>query len=192
MPTIRYPANSLSPTASPRLLGPTKSIFMITATDQVRPWFTPSRTLAATIHSHDGANMIMNGTGAPTSQPATRTFLRPNLSAMVPDTRFENALTTPKETMNEKMAVLRTSPNSCEPMSGTTVRSRPTIPPTKALISTSKENWPAFSRNPSRTAGEEGSLPVTETFLPGGLASDPRRSGRGQQPRRGGDVPRAP
>src|ERR687889_1108344 len=122
---MKYPANSLSPTASPRLLGPTRSIFMITATDQVRPWFTPSRTLAATIHSHEGASMIMNGTGIPTIQPATKTFLRPNLSAKDPETRLENALTSPKEAMKEKIAVLSTSPNCSEPMSGTTVLSMP-------------------------------------------------------------------
>ena len=93
--------------------------------------------------------MIMNGTGTPTIHPATNTFFLPILSARAPERRLEQALTTPKETMNEKMAVLRTSPNSWEPTSGTTVRSSPTIPPTKALTSTSKENCPRFSRNPS-------------------------------------------
>jgi hypothetical protein len=67
---------------------------------------------------------------------------------------LEKALTSPKVTMNEKMAVLSISPNSWAPMSGTTVRSRPTIPPTKALTSTRRANWPRFSRRPSRT--EEG------------------------------------
>ena len=52
--------------------------------------------------------------------------------------------------MNEKMAVLRTSPNSWEPMRGTTVRSRPTIPPTKAFTRTSSENCCQFSLSPRR------------------------------------------
>src|SRR5918998_566684 len=158
---MKYPANSLSPTASPRLLGPTRSIFMITATDQVRPWFTPSRTLAATIHSHEGASMIMNGTGIPTIQPATKTFLRPNLSAKDPETRLENALTSPKEAMKEKMAVLRTSPNCSDPMSGTTVLSMPTMPPTKALTSISSANCRQFSLSPKRTR-EDGTPRVTK------------------------------
>src|SRR5215213_1073513 len=151
---MRYPANSLRPTASPRLLGPTRSIFMITATDQVRPWFTPSRTLAAMIHSHEGANMIMNRTGTPMIQPATRTFLHPNLSAKGPETKLEKALTSPKEAVKEEMAVLRTSPNCSEPRSGTRVRSWPTIPPTKAFTRTSSANCRQFSLSPKRTRGD--------------------------------------
>ncbi len=55
--------------------------------------------------------------------------------------------------MNEKIAVLRTSPNSCEPTRGTTVRSRPTIPPTEALTRIKRANCPRFSFRPSRTEG---------------------------------------
>ena len=40
--------------------------------------------------------------------------------------------------------------NSSEPISGTTVRSNPTMPPTKALIRISSENCCQFSRRPSR------------------------------------------
>src|SRR5829696_4716755 len=123
--------------------------------DQARPWLTPSSTLAATIHPHEGASMIMNGTGTPISHPANSTFFLPYLSASTPETRLEHAFTTPKETMNEKIAVLRTSPNSSEPTSGTTVRSRPTIPPTKALTSTSMANCRQFSLRPRRTHGYE-------------------------------------
>jgi hypothetical protein len=108
--------------------------------DQARPWLTPSRTLAATIQPHEGANMIMNGTGTPISHPAISTFFLLKESASAPETRFEQAFTTPNETINEKMAVLRTSPNSSEPTSGTTVRSSPTMPPTKALTKTSSAN----------------------------------------------------
>lgn len=62
--------------------------------------------------------MIMNGTGTPTSHPARSTFFLPKLSASTPETRLEHAFTTPKETMNEKMAVLTTRPNSSDPTSG--------------------------------------------------------------------------
>ena len=72
---------------------------MSTVMDQTRPWLTPSSTLAATIHPHEGASAIMNGTGTPTTQPATSTFFLPTRSARVPDTRLEHALTTPKEMM---------------------------------------------------------------------------------------------
>ena len=41
-------------------------------------------------------------------------------------------------------------PNSSAPINGTTVRSSPTMPPTKAFTSTSSENWARFSRRPSR------------------------------------------
>ena len=50
---------------------------MMTVVDQVRPWLIPSRTLAAMIHPQDGAHINSSGTGRPTSQPATRTGLRP-------------------------------------------------------------------------------------------------------------------
>jgi hypothetical protein len=100
--------------------------------------------------------MIMNGTGTPISHPASSTLFLLKESASAPETRFEHAFTTPKETMNEKMAVVRTSTNSSEPTSGTTVRSKPTIPPTKALTSTRRANCPRFSRRPSRTAGAGG------------------------------------
>src|SRR5215208_2598265 len=129
--------------------------------DQARPWLTPSRTLAATIHPHDGASMIMNGTGTPISHPATRTFFLPKLSASTPETRLENAFTTPKEAMNEKMAVLKTRPNSSDPTSGTTVRSRPTMPPTKSLTSTSMANCRQFSLSPRRM-GEDGTPRLTK------------------------------
>ena len=95
--------------------------------------------------------MIMNGTGTPISHPATRTFFRPTLSASTPETRLEHAFTTPKEAMNEKIAVLKTRPNSSDPTSGTTVRSIPTMPPTKALISISMANCRQFSLSPRRT-----------------------------------------
>ena len=45
----------VEPIASPRWAGPTRSIFMFTVMDQVRPWLTPSRTLAATIQPQEVA-----------------------------------------------------------------------------------------------------------------------------------------
>ena len=50
---------------------------MITVVDQVRPWLMPSRTFAATTQPQVGAQISSSGTGRATSQPATRTGLRP-------------------------------------------------------------------------------------------------------------------
>ena len=51
---------------------------MITVIDQARPWLMPSSALAAMTQSQLGAQMIMNGTGRPKSQPRTSTRLRPH------------------------------------------------------------------------------------------------------------------
>ena len=59
---------------------------MITVVDQVRPWLTPSRTLAAMTQPQLGAQMSSRGTGKPISQPATSTGLRPYRSDRVPAT----------------------------------------------------------------------------------------------------------
>ena len=58
-----YPAASLKPIASPRRAGPTRSIFMITVVDQVRPWLTPSSTFAAMTQPQVGAQISSSGTG---------------------------------------------------------------------------------------------------------------------------------
>ena len=116
------------------------------------------------IHPQLGAQMIMNGTGRPTSQPRTRTRLRPQASASWPETRLANAFTTPKLTMKETTSVVEVIPNSSEPISGTTVRSIPTMPPTKALIRTSKANCGQFSLSPSLT-GEAVCGPVTASVM---------------------------
>ena len=81
---------------------------MITVIDQARPWLMPSSALAAMTHPQLGAQMIMNGTGRPTSQPRTRTRLRPQASASWPETRLANAFTTPKLTMKETTSVVET------------------------------------------------------------------------------------
>src|SRR6266516_2416423 len=82
--TAPYPEASFSPIARPRRAGPTRSIFMFTVVDQVRPWFTPRNTFANTTHDQLGAQMMRRGTGRPTNQPVTRTGFLPNRSARVP------------------------------------------------------------------------------------------------------------
>ena len=57
---------------------------MMTVTDQVSPWLTPSSTLAATTQPHDGAHISSSGTGTATSQPPTSTGRRPYRSAHDP------------------------------------------------------------------------------------------------------------
>lgn len=50
---------------------------MMTVVDQVRPWLTPSRMLAAMIQPQVGPQASMAGTGRAISHPAIRTGLRP-------------------------------------------------------------------------------------------------------------------
>jgi hypothetical protein len=110
----------------------------------------PRSTFAPTIHAHDGPYASMNGTGRPTIQPATSTVFLVYRSASQPDTRLTQALIRPNVMMNEKTTISEPIPNSLVPISGTTVRSRPTMPPTKALMRTRSENCGRFSRSPSR------------------------------------------
>src|SRR3989442_10976921 len=56
----------------------------------------------------------------------------------------------PKLTRKERTTVFDTSPKSASAMSGTTVRSSPTIAPTKALTTTSSVNWRQLAPRPSR------------------------------------------
>jgi hypothetical protein len=123
---------------------------MITVMDHAIAWLAPSSTLARSIHHHAGAMMMRKGTGRASSQPATRIGLRPIRSESRAAARLMTAFVTPKLTMNEVIAVFEVRPNSCSPRSGSTVRSSPTIAPTKALSSTSRENWGRFSLRPSR------------------------------------------
>src|SRR5438093_8858224 len=123
---------------------------MITVVDQHSPWLTPSRTLANTIQPQLGAQLISNGTESPASQPAMRSGLRPIRSASCPANRLASALTIPKLTRKERTRVFETSPKSAWAMSGTTVRSSPTIAPTKALTTTSSANWRQLAPRPSR------------------------------------------
>src|SRR6185503_3811347 len=144
---------------------------MITVIDQARPWLMPRRAFAAMTHPQLGAHMIMNGTGRPTSHPRIRTRLRPQASASWPETKLAHAFTTPKLTMKETTSVVELILNSSEPISGTTVRSIPTIPPTKALIRTSKANCGQFSFSPSRT----------DEAVRGLVTASVMRSGRGRR-----------
>ena len=50
---------------------------MITVVDQVRPWFTPSNTLAKITHPQLGAHINSSGIGRPMIHPPTSTGFRP-------------------------------------------------------------------------------------------------------------------
>src|SRR5262245_58157752 len=137
--------------ARPRRSGPTRSIFMTTVVDQVKPWLIPSRTLAAITQPQTGAQISSNGTGRPMSQPATRTGLRPYRSDSVPEARLLRALVMPKAAMNISDAVKAPTAKTWPAKSGKTVRSWPTMPPTRALTATRRENWARLARSPSLT-----------------------------------------
>src|SRR2546423_11123519 len=88
--------------ARPRRAGPTRSIFMITVVDQVRPWFTPSSTLAATTQPQPGAQINSGGIGRAASPPAARTRLRPNPAHNVPAEKVLVALAPPQAQMERR------------------------------------------------------------------------------------------
>ena len=125
---------------------------MMTVVDQVRPWLMPSRTLAAMIQPQLGAQISRSGTGTPMSQPATRTGLRPMRSVRAPAARLVSALVAPKAMMKLVVAVNAVSPKVRVAISGSTVRSWPTMPPTSALTPTRRLNWARFWRSPNRGA----------------------------------------
>ena len=126
---------------------------MMTVVDQHSPWLTPSSTLANTTQPQLGAQMMSSGTGSAASHPATRSGFRPMRSASCPAKRLASALTMPKLTKKDRTTVLETSPKSACAMSGTTVRSSPTMAPTKALTTTRRANWRQLAPRPSRIAG---------------------------------------
>ncbi len=97
--------------------------------------------------------IMIKGTGGPMTQPSTSTRFRPQVSEIRAAKKLQKALTTPKLIMKETMAVFDASPNSCSPIRGTTVRSRPTMEPTNAVIRTRSENWGKFSHRPKRISG---------------------------------------
>src|SRR3989441_5412853 len=138
--------------ARPRRRGPTRSIFMLTVVDHVSPWFTPRSTLANTTHDQLGAQMIRRGTGSPAAHPPSRTGLRPNRSASDPATALVTALVAPNATRKVMVDVKVLSPKTSLAMSGSSVRSWPTMPPTRAFTPTSRANCGRLARSPSRGA----------------------------------------
>lgn len=59
------------------------------------------------------------------------------------------ALANPNAIINERIAVFDDKPNSISANCGIIERSNPTIPPTKALTNTNKENCCQFSLSPN-------------------------------------------
>ena len=103
------------------------------------------------MNHQEGARPIKTGTGNATSQPTTSSRLRPSRSANSPAAKLVNALAAPKATTKARIAALEVNPKSSLPTSGSTLRSKPTIPPTSAFRPTRRPNWRAFARRPSRT-----------------------------------------
>src|SRR5579872_6704776 len=147
--TAPYPAASFSPIARPRRAGPTRSIFMFTVVDQVRPWFTPRSTLAKMTQPQLGARISSSGTGKPKIHPTIRTGLRPKRSLSAPARKLATGFVRPKATMKVSAAVTAASPKPRWASSGRTVRSCPIMPPTSALTPTRSENWARLARRPS-------------------------------------------
>lgn len=77
--------------------------------------------------------MRRRGTGTPRAQPRTNTPFRPNRSARVPARRLKRALARPKERMKPPRATPLSRSKASLAKRGTTVLSRPTIPPTRRL-----------------------------------------------------------
>ena len=127
--------------------------------------------------------MIMKGTGRPRSHPATRIGFRPTRSDRRAATRLRSALVTPKLTMNETIAVFDARPNSRSPMSGTTVRSRPTMAPDEG-VDQDEQRELAEVRPQAQTDGARSSRGTHPRRLAasGGPGGDPalarRRVGR--------------
>jgi hypothetical protein len=69
----------------------------------------------------------------------------------MPAKKLVAALTTPNAATNDTVKVRSPIPNSSVASRGSTVRSWPIIPPTRAFTATSSTNWGRFSRNPNRT-----------------------------------------
>ncbi len=102
--------------------------------------------------------MRISGTGSPTIQPSRSRGRRPHRSEIPPAKKLTSAFVTPKVAMKEIAAALEVIPKSASPMSGRTVRSIPTMPPTKAFVTTS-----------SRILGRLSPSPNEVTLVPGPL-----------------------
>src|SRR6266850_2079471 len=131
----------------------------------------PRSTFAAITQLQAGAHINRKGTGSPAIHPATSSGFRPARSDQRPAATFVTAFTTPKLTMKDRIAAFDAKPNSRSASSGKTARSRPTIPPTNALTTTSSENWRQLRPNPSArpaSAGEASGREVSGAN-PGGI-----------------------
>src|SRR5262245_44489660 len=110
--------------------------------------------LAATTHDQAGAQMIKKGTGRPHSQPAISSVRRGKRLGSRPANRLVTALVRPKVAMNDTATVAEVMPKSASASAGRIERSRPTMPPTKALIATSSVNCDQFAPRPRVGAGD--------------------------------------
>src|SRR3989442_4526696 len=89
-----------------------------------------------------GANIRKIGTGIPTIQPTRSIRLRRCRSERYRAVAFAMALTSPKDTRNERIAALEAMPNTWEPRRGSSVRSVPTTEPTNAFNDQEGELFP--------------------------------------------------
>src|SRR3972149_6384942 len=80
------------------------------------------------------------------------------------------AVAAPKATRKASPAVAAVTPNSSTAMSGSSVRSWPTVAPTRPLTATSSANWGRLARRPSRITG----TPLSS----GGWSGEERGGGR--------------
>src|SRR5438445_6918572 len=133
---------------------------MLTVIDQARPWLIPRRTLARITQPQLGAQISKSGTGKAANQPATRTGLRPKRSDSGPAAKLVRALVRPKATMKVSAAVTAVRWKTYVASSGRTVRSCPSMPPTRALTPTRRLNWARFARSPSAIARGLGAAAV--------------------------------
>src|SRR5688500_17579031 len=101
---------------------------------------------------------------------------------MVPDKRFIKALERPKETMKLVAEVFRRRWNSWVPMRGTAVRSRPTMPPAKALTSVSKANGGRFAFRPTVIGRWDAAASGAGTAVGSGFEGSPVPLGQGSAP----------
>ena len=134
--------------AVPRCFNPTISIFMITVVDQVNPWLSPRAMFARMMKALSPEFNKMSGACNAMAQPKSRVRLRPISEMRFPVNRLAMALLRPNTpTISRAASVSDTAQDLVS--SGRRLRSKPTMAPTKALISTNRPNRPAFSRSPS-------------------------------------------
>ena len=123
---------------------------MMTVVDQVRPWLTPSRTLATMIHPHVGAHINSSGTGSADEPSGDEHRFAPVAVREGAGEEVGRGLHGAERDDEGERAENAASPKTCSASSGRTVRSWPIMPPTSALTPTSSRNWARFSRSPSR------------------------------------------